>query len=74
MRESGSLGFSVVTARVLTLVDGTKREEKRTVVYRARPRVIEVHPCKIPKNEKGHTGEKCPEPEGEGGGAPEGEP
>jgi vancomycin resistance protein YoaR len=71
VKEGGTHGWSVVTARVVTMPDGTKREEKRTIVYRPRPRVLEVHPCKIPKDEEGWTGEKCPEPEGEGGGASE---
>jgi len=77
VKESGSNGYSVVVQRVTHMPDGTTREEKRTVVYNARPRVLEVHPCKIPKDEKGWTGEKCPEPEkdesaesGEGGSAP----
>jgi hypothetical protein len=51
--------------------DGTKKEERRVIKYNARPRVIEVHPCIIPKGEPGHTGEKCPkkeEEEGAGGG------
>lgn len=71
VKESGSNGFSVTATRVITFADGTKREEKRLIKYNARPRVIEVHPCKIPKGEEGHTGEKCPKKEsgeGEGGG------
>lgn len=71
VKEGGTHGWSVVTSRTITMPDGTKREEKRTIVYRPRPRVLEVHPCKIPKGEEGWTGEKCPEPEGEGGAAPE---
>lgn len=69
VKDGGSLGFSVVTTRILTMPDGSKREEKRTVKYTGKPRLIEVHPCKIPKGEKGYTGKKCPDPEpkGEGG-------
>jgi vancomycin resistance protein YoaR len=70
-KDHGSHGFSVITTRTITLADGTKRDEKRTVKYTGKPRLIEVHPCEIPKGEKGHTGEKCPkkeEVEGTGGG------
>lgn len=63
VKERGARGFSVTTSRVITMPDGTKREDKRKVVYRPRERVIEVHSCKIPKGEKGHTGKPCPEPE-----------
>lgn len=72
VKDAGSHGFSVVTSRIMTLPDGTRKEEKRTVKYTGKPRLLEVHPCKIPKGEEGHTGEKCPEPpedEGEGGGS-----
>jgi vancomycin resistance protein YoaR len=72
VKESGSHGFSVTAFRTITMPDGTKRDERRVIKYNARPRVIEVHPCIIPKGEPGHTGEKCPEKEkdeeGEGGG------
>jgi vancomycin resistance protein YoaR len=67
VKESGSNGFSVKATRVITLADGTRREEKRVIKYNARPRVVEVHPCRIPKGEEGHTGEKCPEKEDEDG-------
>jgi hypothetical protein len=74
VKDGGSNGFSVVVERVVHMPDGTTREEKRTVVYKGHTRVLEVHPCKIPKDEKGWTGEKCPEPEhddsGEGGAQP----
>ena len=69
-KDHGSHGFSVITTRIITLADGSKREEKRTVKYTGKPRLIEVHPCEIPKGEKGYTGEKCPkkeESEGSGG-------
>lgn len=72
VKDRGSNGFTVVTTRVVDLGDGNKREEKRTVKYNGHIRTIEVHPCKIPKGEKGYTGEKCPkeeeEAEGAGGG------
>ena len=32
------------------------------VTYKPKPRLLEVHPCRIPKGEKGYTGERCPEP------------
>ncbi len=62
VKDRGSHGFSIITTRRITEGDGTKKVEKRTVKYTGKPRVIEVHPCRIPKGEKGHTGEKCPEP------------
>lgn len=65
VKSSGSHGFSVVTTRILHFPDGTQKEEKRTVKYTGKPRTLEVHPCRIPKGEKGHTGKKCPEPEEE---------
>lgn len=68
VKEHGSRGFSVITSRVVTLPDGTKREEKRTVIYKPRERVLAVHSCKIPKGEKGWTGRPCPKPEDVSGG------
>ncbi len=63
VKEPGSVGWSVIVSRVLTFGDGTTKEERRKVTYKARPRRIEIHPCRIPKGEKGYTGERCPEPE-----------
>ncbi len=65
VKEGGQAGWSLDVGRVVILPDGTRKEEERRVRYRARPRVVEVHSCKIPKNEKGHTGKKCPEPKEE---------
>jgi vancomycin resistance protein YoaR len=63
VKEPGSVGWSVIVSRFLTFPDGTKREDRRRVTYKPRTRRIEVHPCRIPKGEKGYTGERCPEPE-----------
>jgi vancomycin resistance protein YoaR len=63
VKEPGSVGWSVIVSRELTFADGTKKDERRKVTYKARPRRIEIHPCRIPKGEKGYTGERCPEPE-----------
>ncbi len=65
VKESGSVGWSVTVARILTFPDGTKKEERRKVTYKPRVRRVEVHPCRIPEGEPGHTGEKCPKPEEE---------
>jgi vancomycin resistance protein YoaR len=65
VKESGSVGWSVTVARVITFPDGTKKEERRKVTYKPRVRRVEVHPCRIPEGEPGHTGEKCPKPEEE---------
>lgn len=59
--EGGQIGWTVFVTREVELPDGTKKEEKRKVVYKPRTRRIVVHPCKVPEGEPGHTGEKCPE-------------
>jgi vancomycin resistance protein YoaR len=63
VKEPGSVGWSVIVSRELTFPDGTKKDERRRVTYKARPRRIEIHPCRIPEGEKGYTGQSCPEPE-----------
>jgi vancomycin resistance protein YoaR len=63
VKEPGSVGWSVIVSRFLTFGDGTKREDRRRVTYKPRTKRVEVHPCRIPKGEKGYTGERCPEPE-----------
>ena len=67
VKEGGMVGWSVMVSRVITFSDGTTKEERRKVTYKPRVRRVEVHPCKIPEGEPGHTGEKCPEPEEEEG-------
>lgn len=62
VKEPGSIGWSVIVSRLLTFPDGTKKEEKRRVTYKSRPRRIEIHPCRIPEGEKGYTGQPCPVP------------
>jgi vancomycin resistance protein YoaR len=62
VKEPGSIGWSVIVSRILTFPDGTKKEEKRRVTYKSRPRRIELHPCRIPEGEKGYTGQPCPVP------------
>ena len=57
------VGWSVIVGRVRTFADGTTKEERRKVTYKPRVRRVEVHPCRIPEGEPGHTGERCPEPE-----------
>jgi len=63
VKEGGMIGWSVIASRSITFPDGTKKDEKRKVTYKPKPRRVEVHPCKIPKGEPGATGERCPEPE-----------
>ena len=65
VKEPGSIGWSVIVSRIVTFADGTKKEERRRVTYKSRPRRIELHPCRIPEGEKGYTGERCPVPESE---------
>lgn len=67
VKEGGSVGWSVTVTRLITFPDATTKEERRKVTYKPRVRRVEVHPCRIPEGEPGHTGEKCPEPEEEEG-------
>lgn len=62
VKEGGMIGWSVIASRTVTFADGTKKEEKRKVTYRPKPRRVEVHPCRIPDGEPGATSEPCPEP------------
>jgi vancomycin resistance protein YoaR len=63
IKEPGSVGWSVIVSRILTFPDKSTREDRRRVTYKPRTKRIEVHPCRIPKGDKGYTGERCPEPE-----------
>ncbi len=63
LKEGGQIGWSVIVGREISFPDGRKKEEKRKVVYKPRVRRVEVHPCRIPEGEPGHTGERCPVPE-----------
>ncbi|MEI9942342.1 MAG: VanW family protein [Pseudomonadota bacterium] len=62
-REGGMIGWTVTVKRTLTYADGKIKEERRKVTYKPRARRVEVHPCRIPAGEPGHTGERCPVPE-----------
>lgn len=61
VKEGGMIGWSVLVSRTVTFADGTKKEEKRKVTYKPKPRRVDVHPCRIPKGEPGASGEPCPE-------------
>ncbi len=61
--DGGMIGWSVVASRRVSFADGTKKEERRKVTYKPKPRRVELHPCRIPEGEPGATGEACPEPE-----------
>jgi vancomycin resistance protein YoaR len=63
VKEGGMIGWSVIVSRTVTFADGSKKDEKRKVTYKPKPRRVDVHPCRIPKGEPGATGEPCPEPE-----------
>ncbi|HYO97098.1 MAG TPA: VanW family protein, partial [Polyangiaceae bacterium] len=63
VQEAGMVGWSVLVGRVISYPDGTQKEERRKVTYRPRTRRVLVHPCRVPRGEKGHTGESCPTPE-----------
>ena len=62
-REGGMIGWTVTVKRTLSYADGKTKEERRKVTYKPRARRVEVHPCRIPAGEPGHTGERCPVPE-----------
>ncbi len=62
-REGGMIGWTVTVKRTLSYADGKLKEERRKVTYKPRARRVEVHPCRIPVGEPGHTGERCPVPE-----------
>ena len=62
-REGGMIGWTVTVKRTLTFPDGKLKEERRKVTYKPRARRVEVHPCRIPEGEPGHTGERCPKPD-----------
>ncbi|MEP7049395.1 MAG: VanW family protein [Pseudomonadota bacterium] len=62
-REGGMIGWTVTVKRTLTFPDGKIKEEHRKVTYKPRARRVEVHPCRIPEGEPGHTGERCPKPD-----------
>jgi vancomycin resistance protein YoaR len=71
VKEGGMIGWSVIVSRTVTFADGTKKDEKRKVTYKPKPRRVDVHPCRIPRGELGATGEPCPEPEPEPESTPE---
>ncbi|NNC39246.1 MAG: hypothetical protein HKN95_01035 [Acidimicrobiia bacterium] len=60
---TGRSGWSVNVTRVITEGDGTVREEKWLVRYKAQPWEYEVHPCLLPEDHEEYTGEECPVPE-----------
>jgi vancomycin resistance protein YoaR len=71
LERRGVEGWSVEVVRTITFPDGTRTEQQRKVTYNPRPRVVQVHPCNIPRGKPGYTGEPCPEPvRGPDGGAP----
>jgi vancomycin resistance protein YoaR len=69
VKFGGWTGWSLHVSRVITFGDGQKKEERRKVIYSPRARRVEVHPCKIPEGQPGHTGERCPKLEAPDGGA-----
>jgi vancomycin resistance protein YoaR len=62
VKDRGAQGWTVIVSRITEYPDGKKRTESRKVTYQPRPRKLRVHPCRIPRGEKGYTGEPCPEP------------
>jgi vancomycin resistance protein YoaR len=63
VKESGMEGWSVIVGRKITFSDGRTKDEQRKVTYKPKIRRVEVHPCRIPEDEPGYTGERCPEPD-----------
>ncbi len=62
VREGGGMGWSILVSRSVRFAGGAERSDQRWVIYKMRPRRVEVHPCKIPKGEPDYTGERCPKP------------
>jgi len=65
VRQSGKIGWAVDAIRHVDFADGTAKDERRKVIYKAESRILAVHPCRIPEGEPGHTGEACPLPDEE---------
>ena len=59
-KVSGAAGWSMYVTRIIDYPDGTQKKQTRKVTYQPRPRLVRVHPCKIPKGKDGYTGEPCP--------------
>src|SRR5262249_53217997 len=55
VKEGGQVGWTVYVTREIRFPDGTKKEEKRKVIYKPRVRRVLVHPCRVPAGEPGHT-------------------
>ena len=60
VKEKGQSGWSVWASRIITMPNGDKREEKRKITYKPRPRLVRTHSCNIPKGEPDYTGRPCP--------------
>ncbi len=65
VRQGGKIGWAVDAIRHVDFADGTAKDERRKVIYKAESRILAVHPCRIPKGEPGYTGEPCPLPDAE---------
>jgi len=64
-------GFTIDVWREITYPDGhTVIEPKFTWTYDAGPKVVKVHPCKVPPGNPDYTGESCPGGGDPGGGGP----
>ncbi len=63
VRDGGRIGWTVTTLRTVRWADGTERTDRRKVTYKPQVRRVDVHPCRIPPGEPGHSEEPCPEPD-----------
>ncbi|MCU0281767.1 MAG: VanW family protein [Acidimicrobiia bacterium] len=53
-------GFTIDVFRYMTFRDGRTTTEKWTWTYSPQPKVVKVHPCKVPRGFADYTGESCP--------------
>jgi len=57
VESSGGQGWTRTVDRVITFADGTQEVETYRWTYKARPRIILVHPCDMP-----NSNQACPAP------------
>ncbi len=57
--ESGRQGWTVTVTRTITYPNRTVDEDSWPVRYRAQPREVTVHPCKLPASHPNYV-EECP--------------
>lgn len=59
VERAGTPRRSLQVTRVVTNPGNKRRVDEEVVTYAASKRIVRVHPCKLPKGHKDHTGETC---------------